>query len=144
MFIISPLLSYIAKITSIFLSLSIFCINSKTNILATSFGMFPNTPQPKAPSTIALGCLFKAKFNISLILTFIVSLITSSLIPLSLATFAFTAGEVIKELAAKGYSVSLIGELGCGNMVQAILVDQEHGAWTASVDARGEAYTIGW
>ncbi len=52
--------------------------------------------------------------------------------------------EVIKELASKGHSVSVVGELGGGNMVQAILIDQEHGTWTAGADPRGEAYAIGW
>jgi len=37
-----------------------------------------------------------------------------------------------------------VGELGGGNMVQAILVNPEYGTWTAGADPRGEAYAIGW
>jgi len=52
--------------------------------------------------------------------------------------------EVVKELEAKGHNVSVVSELGGGNMVQGILIHPEYGTWTGGADPRGEAYAIGW
>ena len=70
------------------------------NKLAIMLGLFLNTPQPKAPNITQLGDFSIIKSIILFILSSIVELICLSDMKNILAYFAYTAGDVIKEMKA--------------------------------------------